>query len=731
MNKTNWTQRELLEQCREHFHVGREDDLALFRAALDFCENVHARQKRDDGTPFVYHPISVAGYLLEMGADETTVIAGLLHDTVEDGEDITIEQVAQKFGKDIAHLVDGVTKLTKSGKQTYFTKQQAQSENLRKLFLSIAADARVVIIKMADRLHNMRTLVYCSSEKRVRKARETLDVYAPLAHRFGMGNIKSELEDLAFSHAYPEEYERIRALVETHQRERETFLQSAMEAIRKNLSENGVSCDVAGRPKHLFSVYRKMHRLNCDISDIYDLIAVRIVVEGVGDCYAALGQIHGIWKPMPGRFKDYIAMPKPNGYQSLHNTMLNEGGTPFEVQIRTRDMHRVAEFGVAAHWMYKEGRVKMNLLDEKTGWLRQVMEENAQDEDSAELVDNIIQDFLGEYVFVLSPRGEIFDLPVGSTPLDFAYRVHTNVGHHCHQARVNGHLVKLTYVLQTNDVVEIITNNAQVGPNRDWLNIVKTKGAQNKIRQWFKRANREENEERGRAILAETAKHLGQNLATLLTSEYEEEIFKRHNFGSAADMYAAIGYGGITAGQIVHKLIDMDRKDRRLRAIEEMALGQGTDADGPKANPQGIIVHGDPGMATRFAACCSPMRGDVIVGYISRGRGLSVHRADCKNVKALQLTEPARFIEVEWEQKSRASFAAGLLVRVTDKQGALLELSKFFVSQNINLADISCKATPHGYAECKVRFIVSGAEQLQLLMTNMRKLKIVVEVSRM
>lgn len=730
MNKTNWTQRELLEQFKKRFNAQSDADLALFRAALAFCEQVHSVQKRDDASPYVFHPISVAGYLLEMGADETSIIAGLLHDTVEDGPDITVEDIALKFGKDIAHLVDGVTKLTKSGKQTYLTRQQAQGENLRKLFLSIAADARVVIIKMADRLHNMRTLVYCTPEKRARKAKETLDVYAPLAHRFGMGSIKSELEDLAFSHAFPEEFERIRALVEGQQREREAFLEKAMEDIRKNLCENDVEAEVAGRPKHLYSVYRKMNRQQCEISDIYDLIAIRIIVDGVSECYAALGQIHSIWKPMPGRFKDYIAMPKPNGYQSLHNTMLNEGGTPFEVQIRTRDMHRVAEFGVAAHWLYKEGRSKQSMLDEKAGWLRQVMEENALAEDSSELVDNIIQDFLGEYVFVLSPRGEIFDLPVGSTPLDFAYRVHTNIGHRCYQARVNGHLVRLNYVLQTNDVVEIITNNAQIGPSRDWLNVVKTKGAQNKIRQWFKRANREENEERGRAMLLETAKHLGQNLADLLTPAYEEEILKRHTFTNMADLYAAIGYGGITAGQIVHKLIDLSRKDKKIHDIEEMAQRPAADGETPKANPQGIIVHGDPSMAARFAACCGPMRGDPIVGYISRGRGLSVHRVDCKNARALQAEDPERFIDVEWEQKNNASFTAGLLVRVTDKQGALLDLSKFFVKQNVNLADFSCKSTPHGYAECKIRFIVTGAEQLQLVMANLRKLKIVVDVLR-
>ena len=662
-----------------------EEQGRLMAEAIAFASRVHCNQKRDDGTPFLSHPLTVASYLLDMGMDAPTVVAGVLHDTVEDGDNVQITDIEKMFGKEVAFLVDGVTKLTKSGKQTYVTKKQEQTENLRKLFLAIAEDVRVVIIKLADRLHNMRTIDVCTPAKQIKKSKETIEVYAPLAHRFGMGAIRSELEDLSFRYLMPEEYASIKAQVDVQQKERLELLSSAMEKMKELLSEANIEGSVSGRPKHLYSSYRKMQRNNCTLHELYDLIAIRIIVDTVTDCYAALGVVHATWKPLPGRFKDYIAMPKPNLYRSLHTTVMDEHGIPFEVQIRTKEMHATAEYGIAAHWMYKEGRQSMTELDRRTAWLRQVLEADQDAEDSKEFVDNILKDFLGEYVFVLTPKGEIIDLPVGSTPLDFAYRIHTNVGHHCQHARVNGNVVRLDYKLKTNDVVEIITSNSQAGPSRDWLSIVKTQTAKNKIRQWFKHENREENIQRGREMLEEAAKRHAQTLAVLMKPEYIAEVLKRHNFATVDDLYSAIGFGGVSAGQVLHKLIDLHRKEERLDELKKRF--EESEQELPKkpthkANPKGIYVHGDPGMAVFFGNCCNPLPGDPIVGYVTRGRGVSVHRADCKNVQSL-MQDADRMIEVEWALDEHTSFSATIRVFIEDKPGSLMEVSKVLLNLNV------------------------------------------------
>ena len=719
---------ELLRRFEERFGA---EQTKVMAEAVSFASRVHCNQRRDDDTPFVTHPLTVASYLLDMGMDAPTVIAGVLHDTVEDGDNVQIEDIRRMFGKEVAFLVDGVTKLTISGKQIYITKKQEQSENLRKLFLAIAEDVRVVIIKLADRLHNMRTLDVCSPAKQMKKAKETLEVYAPLAHRFGMGAIRSELEDLSFRYLMPEEYENIKAQVDVQQKERLELLSSAMEKMHVLLKEAEIEGDISGRPKHLYSSYRKMQRNNCTLHELYDLIAIRIIVNTVTDCYAALGVVHATWKPLPGRFKDYIAMPKPNLYRSLHTTVMDENGIPFEVQIRTKEMHATAEYGIAAHWMYKEGRQSMTELDRKTSWLRQVLEADETTEDSKEFVDNILKDFLGEYVFVLTPRGEIIDLPVGSTPLDFAYRIHTNIGHHCQHARVNGNVVRLDYKLKTNDVVEIITSNSQAGPSRDWLAIVKTQSAKNKIRQWFKHENREENIQRGREMLEETAKRHAQSLAILMKPEYYNEVLKRHNFATLEDMYSAIGFGGVSAGQVLHKLIDLHRKDERLDEMQKK-LEEGVETVKKplhKANPKGIYVHGDPGMAVFFGNCCNPLPGDPIIGYVTRGRGVSVHRADCKNVQSL-MQDPERLIEVEWAIDERTNFSATMRVFIEDKPGSLLEVSKVLLSLNVNMTDLSSKSTDDGYAAMEITCTVENAEQLQVIISNLKKIKQVVDVFR-
>ena len=720
---------ELLKRFRERF--GEEASLKMAEA-IEFASRVHCNQRRDDDTPFVMHPLTVASYLLDMGMDAPTVIAGVLHDTVEDGDNVQVADIERMFGKEIAFLVDGVTKLTISGKQTYVTKKQEQTENLRKLFLAIAEDVRVVIIKLADRLHNMRTIDVGTQAKQIKKSKETLEVYAPLADRFGMGAIRSELEDLSFRYLMPEEYKSIKAQVDVQQKERLELLSSAMEKMKQLLKEANIEGTVSGRPKHLYSSYRKMQRNNCTLNELYDLIAIRIIVNTVTDCYAALGVVHATWKPLPGRFKDYIAMPKPNLYRSLHTTVMDENGIPFEIQIRTKEMHATAEYGIAAHWMYKEGRQAMTELDRKTSWLKQVIEAEETAEDSKEFVDNILKDFLGEYVFVLTPRGEIIDLPVGSTPLDFAYRIHTNIGHHCQHARVNGNVVRLDYKLKTNDVVEIITSNAQAGPSRDWLSIVKTQSAKNKIRQWFKHENREENIQRGREMLEESAKRHAQSLAILMKPEYYNEVLKRHNFATLEDLYSAIGFGGVSAGQVLHKLIDLHRKEERLDALQKK-LEDG-EIEAPKkplhkANPKGIIVHGDPGMAVFFGNCCNPLPGDPIIGYVTRGRGVSVHRKDCKNVQSL-MQDAERMIEVEWALDERTNFSATIRVFIEDKPGSLLEVSKVLLSLNVNMTDLKSRSTDDGYAAMEITCTVANAEQLNVIVTNLKKLKQVVDVFR-
>ena len=719
---------QLMESFRAKYTQEQAD---LFEKALSYAEEVHSSQKRESGEPYIIHPIAVASIVMGLGMDAASVTAAVLHDVVEDGENVTIDDIARMFGNDIAQLVDGVTKLTISGKQTYITKKQEQAENLRKLFLAIAADVRVVIIKLADRLHNMRTLAYCNPYKRMRKAKETLDVYAPLANRFGMGAIKGELEDLSFQYLMPDEYADIKRQFEKQRADREEVLNDAMQRISQQVAEAGIHASISGRPKHLYSVYRKMQRINGSINEIYDLIAIRVIVDTVNDCYATLGVLHASWKPLPGRFKDYIATPKPNMYRSLHTTLLSDTGIPFEVQIRTQEMHRTAEYGIAAHWMYKEGRATQSLLDRKTSWLRQILEAKDATEDSMEFVDNILKDFLGEYVFVLSPRGEIFDLPTGSTPLDFAYRIHTNIGHHCQGARVNGNLVRLDYKLKTNDMVEIITSNSQVGPSRDWLKIVKTQTARNRIRQWFKRENREENIQRGKEMLEDTARRQTLQLAQLLKPEYTSELLKRLNMTGLDDLYSTIGFGGISASQVLHKLQDMQRKAEKAEALaQQLSTSEQKPALKPRQLPvNGIIVHGDPGMAVRFGNCCNPLPGDPIIGYITRGRGVSVHRVDCTNAENLRM-DPERIIDVEWAIGADTSFHASLQIHAEDRAGTLLEISALLSGMNINIQGLSGKPTGDGKYVVDMTFSVSNSEQLNQIMHSLKRLKCVNEVYR-
>lgn len=719
----------LYEHCASRFS---EEERTLLSRAIDFTEEVHAKQWRHSGEPYYIHPQAVATMLFDMGMDCHTVIAGLLHDTVEDGENITVEKIESLFGTDIAAMVDGVTKLSMAGKQDIITREDAQAENLRKMFLAVAKDIRVIIIKLTDRLHNMRTLQYCTEEKRRRKARETLTVYAPLAHRFGMGAMKCELEDLCFQYLWPEDYNRLKSEIGPSQQARMATLEEAMNILREQLDQTGITAQISGRPKHLYSIYKKTIRQNKGIPEIYDLIALRVVVDTVNDCYAVLGVIHSLWRPMPGRFKDYIAMPKTNMYRSLHTTLFSENDMPFEVQIRTQQMHRTAEYGIAAHWMYKEGKQSQDDLDNKLAWLREALELENYSSNTKEFVENICKDFFSDYVYVLTPRGKIVDLVTGSTPLDFAYRIHTNVGNHVQHARVNGALVRLDYKLKNNDVVEIITSPTAT-PSRDWLKLVKTQQAKAKIRQWFKKANREENLKLGKEMLADAAKRQGRQLSELAKAEYFDDILKRFNMADMEDVYAAIGYGGITTGQVLHKLIEKYRKEERQAALQARLEQKEQDIIAKTAyngQNRGIIVKGEPNMVVRFAQCCSPLPGDPIIGYITRGRGVSVHQANCPNAKELML-DTGRIIDVEWVDNARAVYNVTIHVLAAERPGVLMDMAQVLVNRNISIKTMNAKTDyDRNQVAIQLSFDVTNADQLDTIMKNMRKIRSVSEVYR-
>ena len=723
----------LREICSKTF---TPEEMQMLDRAIEFTKGVHAHQTRHSGEPYYTHPESVAIMLANMGMDSHTILAGLMHDVIEDGKDITYEKLASMFGQDIAGMVDGVTKLTKTGKNEMISREDIQAESFRKMFLAIANDIRVVIIKLNDRLHNMRTLQYCSEEKQIRKARETLDIYAPLAHRFGMGAMKCELEDLCMKYLWPEEYKKLEQAMIPYQEERMRTLNKAMEEIEKALKEAGIEATLSGRPKHFYSIYKKTVRQQKTIDEIYDLIAIRVIVNTVNDCYATLGIIHSLWKPMPGRFKDYIAMPKTNMYRSLHTTLFsNDGmGMPFEVQIRTPEMHKAAEYGIAAHWMYKEGRSNPDDLDSKLAWLREALSLEADSNTTREFIENIRKDFFGDYVYVLTPQGKIIALVTGSTPIDFAYRIHSNVGNHVQHAKVNGALVRLDYKLKNNDVVEIITS-PNAAPSYDWLKIAKTQQAKAKIRTWFKKANREENIQRGKDMLSEALKRQGAQLSDFTgKKEYFEDILKKFNMSDLDDVYASIGYGGITTGQVTNKLLEQAKKEakaaaaaERLERLEEEQQGRPEN----RGNGKGVIVEGDTGMVVRFARCCTPLPGDDIIGYVTRGRGVSIHRKDCPNIGDL-LMDPERVVRAEWANNAKSSYTATIQVVADERTGLLMDVSQVLAGMNISITAMTAKVDKANQSiiQIQLSFDVSSTEQLNNIIKSMRKVRSVKEVYR-
>lgn len=697
---------------------------AQVEKAFDIAEKSHEDQIRHSGEPFFTHPLAVTDIIADLGLDNTTLIAGILHDVVED-TDITIEEISQEFSPEIAKLVDGVTKLKN---YEFQSREEQQSESLRKMFLAMASDIRVVIIKLADRLHNMRTLKYQSENKQIEKAKETLEIYAPLAHRLGISTIKWELEDLSLKFLHPDEYFEIANKIAASRQELEGQLNIAIARMEEKLSEMHIKAEIEGRPKHIYSIYRKMKDKNKEFDEVYDLIAVRIVVSSIKDCYGALGLVHTLWKPLPLRFKDYIAVPKQNMYQSLHTTLLGDDGKPFEVQIRTYEMHRTAEYGIAAHWKYKEGGSKFDEVDSKLAWLRELMEWQNDLKDSKEFMETLKIDIFSDHVLVFTPKGDVKDFVNGATPLDFAYSIHSEIGNHCVGARVNGKLVPLDYKLKTGDIVEIITSKASTAPSRDWLKIVKTAQARNKIRQWFKKELKEENIVKGKELLEKEAKRQGYHLADLLRPEWLQVLFKRFTLNSQDDMLAAIGYGALSINQILLKLIEQYKLANQLETGEqELKIvkysGKGSEGD--------VTVKGNTGMVVRFAKCCNPVPGDDIIGYITRGRGVCVHKKDCNN-----LTDPGidkeRLIEVAWvkDDKKKASYNAELQVVASDRPGLMMDVTQVMYNTGRDITAINARTLKNGLANISISTNIHSVEDLNDLIGKLSNLKGVQKVFR-
>jgi len=702
-----------------------EDAAARVAEAYKFAEKAHADQKRSSGEPYSIHPLSVAKILTDLGMDVDTIIAGLLHDTIED-TGVTKEELEERFGREVAGMVDGVTKLSRL---SYKSKEEQQVENLRKMFLAMAKDIRVIIIKLADRLHNLRTLEYVDEEKQREKAYETLEIYAPLAHRLGIFKIKWELEDISLRYIDPKGYYDLVEKVARKRKEREEFIQMVIAALKDKLNEVAIECEIEGRPKNFYSIYKKMYMQHKEFEQIYDLLAIRVLVNTVKDCYGVLGVAHTLWKPIPGRFKDYIAMPKPNMYQSLHTTVIGPEGEPFEIQIRTWDMHRTAEYGIAAHWRYKEGGKTSYDLDKKLAWLRQLLEWQNDSRDAKEFMESLKIDLFTDEVFVFTPKGDVIDLPKGATPLDFAYAIHSAVGNRCIGAKVNGKIVPLDYNLNTGEIVEILTTqSANHGPSRDWLKIVKTNQARNKIKQWFKKERREENIEKGKEMLEREAKRRGYTLSQLMQPEWVEGILKKFGFTSLDDLYSAIGYGGISTGPVLNRLIDEYRKANKQEAEETVTKEQRSEK-ARSYSGNGIKVKGIDNVLIRIARCCNPVPGDPVIGYITRGRGVSVHRADCINLADDQV-DANRLIEVSWAAENKASYNAEIQIVAHDRQALLADLTNAIAEIKINVTAINARTAKNKMVVININMDIHDTHQLEKVMKYLGRLPDVVDVYR-
>ena len=716
-------------------------DVSMIEKAYKLAVKAHGDQRRKSGEPYIIHPLWVAIILADLEMDKETIAAGMLHDVVEDTK-FTEEDIRREFGDEVALLVDGVTKL---GRLSYSSdKLEVQAENLRKMFLAMAKDIRVIIIKLADRLHNMRTLQFMTPAKQKEKAKETMDIYAPIAQRLGISKIKTELDDLALKYSQPEVFYDLVNQINARKTEREEFVEQIVEEVSTHMKNANIKAEVNGRVKHFFSIYKKMVNQDKTVDQIYDLFAVRIIVESVKDCYAALGVIHEMYTPIPGRFKDYIAMPKPNMYQSLHTTLMSSVGQPFEIQIRTEEMHKTAEYGIAAHWKYKEsndGKKSVEAQEEeKLSWLRQILEWQRDMSDNREFL-NLIKgdlDLFAEDVYCFTPQGDVKNLPNGSTPIDFAYAIHSAVGNKMVGARVNGKLVNIDYKIQNGDRIEILTSQNSKGPSRDWLNIVKSTQAKNKINQWFKKEFKESNIIRGKDMIATYCRAKSINVANIIQPKYQEIVQKKYGFKDWDSVLAAIGHGGLKEGQVVNRLAEEYGKDHRQAITDEVVLERVAEAAKNKVHiaksKSGIVVKGIDDMAVRFSRCCNPVPGDEIVGFVTRGRGLSIHRTDCINMIHLSESERARLIPAEWEtevtEKSGGQYLAEIKMYANDQQGLLMEISRIFTEGNVDVKSMNVRTSKKGTATIEMGFIVHGREELERVVKKLQQLSGIIDIER-
>ncbi len=710
----------------------------LIGKAYDTAKTLHEGQLRKSGEPYLIHPVAVAKLLARLGMDEETIVGGLLHDVVEDTE-YTREQLVSEYGEDVALLVDGVTKL---GNIKFDSKEEAQAENLRKMFLAMSKDIRVLIIKLADRLHNMRTLEFMKPEKKIEKSRETVDIYAPLASRLGIYTIKFELEDTALKYLQPEIYETLKVEVNEKKEQRLQFINEVIDEIKEALDDMGIEYEIKGRSKHLYSVYKKMVLQHKQLDEIFDLTAVRVIVDSVRDCYAVLGQVHTMWKPLPGRFKDYIAMPKPNMYQSLHTTVLGDNGEPFEIQIRTREMHQVAEYGIAAHWKYKEGDTKgdQNSEDLKLAWVRQTLEWQNELKDPKEFMETLKMDLFASQVFVFTPKGEVLDLPAGSTPLDFAFKIHTAVGCKCVGAKVNGKMVTIDHKLNNGDIVEIVTSSNTSGPSIDWLKIAKSSTARTKIRQWLKKENKSDDVSRGKDLLDKTVRKKGYDPQIVCKESYLKRGLKDININTMEELYTQISKGGTLLSRYINFLVGYMNEDKNLEekkakekeeALLKLRENKKTKQINKNSDNPGIIVKGMDNLMIRVSRCCNPVPGDEIIGFITKGRGISVHRVDCSNIKSLPESERARFIDVEWEDLTVGkSYNADICLVCSNRKGMLSDISKVCDDHDVKIMGINAKTGDDGSATINLTIAIGSTQQMQRILRAFRNIEDVLNVYR-
>ena len=732
--------KELIERVRR-YHPS--DDISLIEKAYETASRLHQDQKRKSGEPYIIHPICVAIILADMEMDKETIAAGILHDVVEDTV-MTGEELTELFGADVALLVDGVTKLSQI--QYSSDKLDVQAENLRKMFLAMAKDIRVIMIKLADRLHNMRTLSHMRPEKQQEKARETIDIYAPIAQRLGISKIKVELEDLCLKYLEPEAYQSLARQIDERKSVREQYVQDIVDEVRKHIKNAGIEARIDGRVKHFFSIYKKMKNQDKTIDQIYDLFAVRIIVASVKDCYAALGVIHEIYKPIPGRFKDYIAVPKENMYQSLHTTLIGQNGVPFEIQIRTYEMHRTAEYGIAAHWKYKEasdGKKPELQEEEKLAWLRQILEWQRDMSDNKEFM-NILKsdlDLFSDSVYCFTPTGDVKNLPAGSTPIDFAYSIHSAVGNKMIGARVNGKLVTINYEIKNGDCIEILTSQNSKGPSRDWLALVKSTTARSKINQWFKNEFKEDNILRGKELLVNYCRTKGIEYSSLMKPAWQEVLLRKYGFRDWENLVAAVGHGALKEGQIINKILELSEgENRRIPTNEEVLEDIRKNEEArpapqmlPRGSDAGIVVKGLRDVAVRFPKCCNPLPGDEIVGFVTRGKGVTIHRTDCTNVLLLPEVERERLVEAEWgseEPEDGSRYTVGVTMFANNRSGLLADISRTMSDKNIDILSLSTKVSKQGTATLSMSFETAGREEFERIMERLRSIPDVLEIER-